>query len=53
MTVQTVLKMRAVVAEDELEKWTVIAVKAQYLKFEPLINFKINAVTFGTLRFQK
>ena len=30
-----------------------IAVKAQRLTFESLLNFKINAVTFGTLRFQK
>ena len=53
MTAQTVLKMRAVVAENELGNGQLIAVKAQCLKFEPLINFKINAVTFGTLRFQK
>ena len=35
------------------ENGQLIAVKAQRLTFESLLNFKINAVTFGTLRFQK
>ena len=53
MTVHTVQKIRAVVAENELANGQIIAVKAQRLTFEPLLNFKINAVTFGTSRFQK
>ena len=32
MTVQTVLKMRAVVAEDELEKWTTHRGKSSMLE---------------------